>query len=66
MQRLGVSEGLLKFSVYNGTSQTWSAFGADGRLALSVPTQMVNLNGYKPSVSITESASVTRGTAFRL
>ena len=55
VQHMSVSEGMLKFSVHNGTSQTWSAFGVDGRLALNIPTQLTNLDGYKPAVSISES-----------
>lgn len=54
VQRLSLKDGRLRFRVLDGQSATWSAFG--GReLSLSVASDLTSLNGYRPSVSISES-----------
>jgi hypothetical protein len=54
VQRLTVNDGALTFQIANGWSDTWRNFGGDD-LTLSTPTTLVGLNGYLPSVSLTES-----------
>lgn len=54
VQRMSVNEGSLKFTVVDGSSDTWGLFGGD-YLKLSVPSPLTNLNGYRPGVSLTES-----------
>lgn len=55
VERLKVEDGHLSFEVLDGSSSTWGSFGGDGSLALSTPTSLENLNGYRPAISIGES-----------
>jgi len=50
-----ISNGRLRFSVTNGSSQTWGAFGSYRQLYTSVPTQASDLTGYSPLTSIQHS-----------
>ncbi|TWT99137.1 hypothetical protein Pla108_00700 [Botrimarina colliarenosi] len=54
-QRLSLSDGQLVFEVVNGESASWGAFGGDGSLRVSSPTELSRLNDYKPATSLTES-----------
>jgi hypothetical protein len=54
VQRLELTNGLLKFGVYNGTSETWGTFGGSD-MTLSAQSSLGQLNGYRPAVSLTES-----------
>jgi hypothetical protein len=54
VQRFSLDEGTLTFQILNGTSESWPSFGGD-ELSVSVPTSLTALNGYRPSVSLTES-----------
>lgn len=54
VQRLSLEDGTLTFQVVSGASETWGSFGGED-LALSVATSLNGLNGYRPSVSLTES-----------
>jgi hypothetical protein len=55
VQRLKVEDGALSFEVLDGSSDSWGSFGGGGSLALSTPTTLDSLNGYRPAVSINES-----------
>ena len=57
-QAMELKDGGLTFEVVGGTSTTWGAFGGEGTLKTSVPTNIENLNGYSPDVSV-ESSGVT-------
>jgi hypothetical protein len=48
-------DGVLTFGVGNGQSQTWGAFGNDGRLQIRTVAQLANLNGYSTDVSVANS-----------
>lgn len=55
-QSLSLSdEGILTFGVKNGTSQTWGAFGNDGRLSLRTVAPLSDLSGYSTDVSVRNS-----------
>lgn len=54
VQRLSVGEGLLKFTVLDGSSETWGSFGGEN-LHLSVSATSGDLGDYRPGVSLTES-----------
>lgn len=53
-QRLSLTDGQLTFRVLDGESETWGTFGGDD-LSLSLFTSLTALNGYRPSVSLSES-----------
>jgi hypothetical protein len=54
-QRISLQNGALTFAVVDGQSATWPTFGDNGDLSVSVGTSLLNLNGYKPAVSLGES-----------
>jgi hypothetical protein len=54
VQRLSVSDGNLKFQVFDGTSETWGTFGGWG-FDLNTSTNLTKLNGYLPGISIGQS-----------
>jgi len=54
-QSLELSEGLLTFEITDGTSAAWGNFGGQGYLKASISSQLENLNGYSPTVSIANS-----------
>lgn len=54
VQRLSVDDGVLKFQVFNGTSNTWGKFGGYG-FALEKSTNLTKLNAYRPGISIEQS-----------
>lgn len=53
---LSVNNGILKFSIENGTSVTWGNFGS--KLSMSLKAGLENLNGYRPNTSIDNSGTV--------
>lgn len=53
---MSLSDGRLSFEVLDGTSDTWGAFGGNaGRLRATQLTNLADLNGYDPDVSISNS-----------
>ncbi len=57
-QVMAINNGLV-FRIENGNSSTWGVFGGDSLLTERVATNLVNLNGYSPQVSVENS-----GVAF--
>lgn len=55
VQRTSLHEGQLIFEVVNGQSESWGSFGDLGNLRFSSNTNLGNLNGYRPAISIEES-----------
>jgi len=55
VQRLSIGDGTVSFQVVDGSSDSWGNFGGDGGLVSSTPTSLVNLNGYRPAISLGES-----------
>jgi hypothetical protein len=53
-QKLYFYDGDLVFKVSNGESQSWGTFGGYS-LRLQTPTELTNLNDYRPGLSIEES-----------
>jgi hypothetical protein len=43
------------FEVSDGSSQTWGAFGGEGYLRAAVATDLTDLGGYDPGVSVENS-----------
>lgn len=64
VQRLHVEEGTLSFQVVDGSSLAWGGFGGEC-LALSTPTSLTSLNGYRPAISIGESQVGYAGNRVR-
>ncbi len=60
-QVVRLDDGLLTFEITNGTSATWGNFGGQGDLKASLTTNLVNLNGYDPSISIENSGVAYAG-----
>jgi hypothetical protein len=54
VQRISLNDGVLKFQVLGGNSESWGQFGGAG-FALTVPTELTKLNGYRPGNSIDQS-----------
>lgn len=52
--QMTVDAGVLSFAIVNGSSQTWGSFGG-GDLRGSLPTELTDLNGYSPAVSVANS-----------
>jgi hypothetical protein len=55
VQRTSLSGGQLVFEVVDGHSDSWGDFGSDGELRFSADSDLTNLNGYKPAVSLEQS-----------
>jgi hypothetical protein len=60
VQRTELSDGQLNFQIKSGTSDSWGAFGDAGHLKFGVETDLTNLNGYRPGLSI-EGSGVSFG-----
>ena len=45
----------LTFEILNGTSTTWGSFGGQGYLKANMATELNNLDGYHPDVSVAHS-----------
>jgi len=54
-QSMELVEGKLWFEITDGSSTTWGSFGGQGYLKSDVDTQLENLNGYNPAVSVNNS-----------
>lgn len=55
VQRTRIVDGQLVFEVSSGESASWGEFGADHKLRLAVTTELTNLNGYRPAISLEQS-----------
>ena len=64
VQRTELKEGNLVFQVHSGESDSWGSFGGDS-LKFSVPSDLSNLNGYRPAVAIEESGVSFAGNRVR-
>jgi len=51
---MSVNDGVLKFMLLNGTSQSWGNFGGSSE-QLSVNAPVSNLNGYRTSLSVSNA-----------
>jgi hypothetical protein len=51
-QRLSIQNGKVVFEIVNGNSQTWGTFG---NLVLASNSELTNLSGYSPSISLANS-----------
>lgn len=65
VQRTSVNDGELIFEIAAGQSDSWGAFGDAGHLRFKVETQLDNLNGYRPAVSLEESGVAFAGNRVR-
>ncbi len=65
VQRLKVEAGTLSFEVNDGSSSSWGSFSGEESLALSTPTSLVNLNAYRPAISLGESQVGYAGNRVR-
>jgi hypothetical protein len=65
VQRTEVDDGQLHFKITSGASNTWGAFGDAGHLKFSIDTDLDNLNGYRPAVSIEGSGIAFGGNRVR-
>jgi hypothetical protein len=65
VQRTDLQDGQLKFEITNGTSQSWGEFGGQGYLKITVDTDLENLNGYRPAISIEQSGVSFAGNRVR-
>ena len=57
-QEMSIHDGQVRFSLKNGTSNTWGNFGGQGYLTSTVSTDLANLNNYDPAVSVKNSGVV--------
>jgi hypothetical protein len=65
VQRTSLSSGQLVFEVVNGHSTTWGDFGSNGELRFAVDSDMTNLNGYRPAVSLEQSGVCFAGNRVK-
>ncbi|MCA9262003.1 MAG: hypothetical protein KDA61_22450 [Planctomycetales bacterium] len=65
VQRMELTEGQLRFEVNNGASSSWGAFGSEGNLRISTPTELTNLNLYLPYTSLTQSGVCFAGNRVK-
>jgi hypothetical protein len=65
VQRTTVQDGSLTFDIRSGQSDSWGAFGDAGHLRFSVSTELANLNGYRPAISLEESGVAFAGNRVR-
>lgn len=54
-QVMSVQDGLLHFSIVDGSSSTWGGFGSNGALSVDVENELTNLNQYSVDVSVANS-----------
>ncbi|MBC8353441.1 MAG: hypothetical protein H8E66_15690 [Planctomycetes bacterium] len=60
-QSLMLEDGALHFEITDGTSTTWGNFGGQGYLKAAITTNLENLNGYDPAVSVQNSGVAYAG-----
>ncbi|HYO23768.1 MAG TPA: hypothetical protein VEQ85_02360, partial [Lacipirellulaceae bacterium] len=65
VQRTEVHGGALTFEIRGGVSSSWGNFGNDGRLKLTIATNLTTLNGYRPGTPIEESGVSFAGNRVR-
>ena len=65
VQRTEVADGKLVFDVTSGDSESWGSFGGTGYLRFAVDTNLANLNGYRPAVSLEQSGVSFAGNRVR-
>jgi hypothetical protein len=57
-QRISISEGVLRYTVRDGSSTTWGAFGqGPDDLGVSYPSSIADLGSYRPDDSVSLSAA---------
>jgi hypothetical protein len=64
VQRTSVEDGEVTFENISGQSDSWGAFGGD-ELKFTVATELANLNGYRPAISLEESGVAFAGNRVR-
>jgi hypothetical protein len=65
VQRTELKDGNLVFEIVSGSSDSWGTFGGAGHLKFSVETNLVNLNGYRPAVSLEGSGICFAGNRVK-
>ncbi len=65
VQRIEITGNTLSFEIHSGESASWGQFGGQGLLRLATTTNLTNLNGYAPAVSLTESGVSFGGNRVR-
>ena len=56
-QAMQLNGNVLSFEISGGTSYTWGAFGGQGYLYASVTSDVSDLSGYSPAVSVANSGA---------
>jgi hypothetical protein len=51
-QYMEIKDGKLDFHVHDGTSTTWGSWGGGGFCSTGVSTDLANMNGYTPAISV--------------
>lgn len=64
-QRMTLGDGAVTFEIDNGSSDSWGSFGGTGHLRVSAPSDAVNLNSYRPAISIEQSGVNYAGNRVR-
>ena len=64
VQRTELKDGQLTFQIVDGASATWGEFGGEA-LKFSFDSDLANLNGYSPAISINESGVSFAGNRVR-
>jgi hypothetical protein len=54
-QSMWLSQNWLNFRVLNGSSTTWGSFGGSSHVTQSVNSDLSDLNGYDPAISVAHS-----------
>lgn len=54
-QSMSVENGVLRFQLEDGNSESWGNFGNGGDYQLETPCSLQDLNGYRPQISLTSS-----------
>jgi hypothetical protein len=65
VQSTRLVDGQLVFEILNGESESWGEFGGLGYLKITTDTDMVNLNGYRPAISLEQSGVSFAGNRVR-
>jgi hypothetical protein len=54
-QRMTVNDHKLQFAIVNGNSTTWGQFGTSSAIAITIPSELQNLNSYSSELSVENS-----------
>jgi hypothetical protein len=65
VQRTSLVDGQLVFEVVNGHSESWGDFGSEGELRVAVDSDLVNLNDYRPAISLEQSGVAFAGNRVK-